>query len=170
MYAQETLVIDSTRWDLYNGEEIAYEIIRKGPGKHPDLNLEKRGVFISRNCPPKPEEIALAHERWGQTCDELIADGDAIMAQGPTKGLEGNMISLDHKRAARYRGQVRDYNRPIQQMKSCPSCGDNVRDGIAIHVACGAILDEDKYQLMHPDYVKRADRVKPEEKNARAAK
>ena len=162
MYAHEYLKIDSTEWAIHNGEEIAYEVLQEGPGKNPDYGLKKRGVFISRSNPPLKEEIAEARKRWCGTCDELIAEADTIMAQGQTRGPNGNMISEDHKRAVKYRGQVRTFIQPTQQMKTCPSCGDMVRDGIAIHIACGAILDEAKYQLTHPDYVMQKDRVKSE--------
>lgn len=144
MYAQEVLKIDTAEWNLYNGWEIANEVLQKGSGKHPDLNLELRGVFISETNPPSKEDIATAKARLSKTYQGLLSEADMIMAQGQSKGPQGNVISEDHRRAAKYLGQTREFAKPPQQMKECPSCGQSINAGVAIHIACGAILDVDK--------------------------
>lgn len=144
---EEVLIVDKTELNMYNAEEIAMAIFHAGPGMRPQGDLRKFGLFVSRTNPPSDEDVAHAQHLLMQTCEALVADGDRIHAEGQSKGLGGQMITDEHRWAAKQAKQEREWSKGIVPMKECPVCHRPVARSAAVHLPwseCGAVLDWDK--------------------------
>jgi hypothetical protein len=145
--SEEYLSDRSTEFNYYNGVEIAYAILKTGPGMKQTLSEINKGFFLSASNPPKHEELAEAVRLYSIYCDALIDEADRIMAEGESKGMNGQQINASHKRALAYRRQTRNWGRAIVEMVDCPMCSGPVAKGAAIHSGpngCGAVIDFDK--------------------------
>jgi len=138
--SEEYLEDRSTEFNHYNAVEIAYAILKIGPGMKATLDERKRGYFMSYSNPPKESELKEAQALYNQYCDTLIAEADMVMAQGESKGMTGQMINESHRRALAYRKQQRDWGKGTVEMIDCPGCQQPAPKLAAIH-SCGAVLD-----------------------------
>lgn len=143
----EYLKIDSTSWAIHQGEEIAAEIMNVGPGKQPENDLRKVGLFASRHNPPKPEEVAEAQRIFLAHLEELVKEGNFIHSQGQSKGPNGQMIGSEHLWAAKLLGQQTEWSRGVRQMVACPHCQCDMPANAAVHFGpggCGGVIDPDR--------------------------
>jgi hypothetical protein len=139
--SEEYLQDQSTEFNHYNAVEIAYAILKIGPGMRATLDETKKGFFISDTNPPHSSRLNEARAKYNQYCDQLIDEADHIIAAGESKGPNGQMINESHKRALVYRKQTRDWARGTIEMVDCPGCQQHVPKFAKIHAACGAVLD-----------------------------
>lgn len=139
--SEEYLDDQSTEFNHYNAVEIAYAILKIGPGMKATLDERRKGFFMSETNPPHASQLNEAKALYNQFCDQLIAEADAIMTQGESKGPNGQMLNESHRRALAYRKQVRGWDRGVVEMIDCPLCLQPVPKGAAIHSACGAVID-----------------------------
>lgn len=154
-----------------SGRMVAIDLLGIGPYRNPANSLLRWGVFIAAQdtfdpnktteirggknaflsvpewvkkgkiaTKPTDAEIAKANEAFSKTDFELIAEADKFFNDGP-KGAEN--ITSQHRDAARRRGQLREWAKPIESLHDCPGCGDKVRPGVVVH-SCGAVFDWDK--------------------------
>jgi len=138
--SEEYLDDASTEFNHYNAVEIAYAILKIGPGMKHTLDMTNKGYFMSETNPPPAPRLAEAQAKYNIFCDQLIKEADAIMAQGESKGPNGQMLNESHYRALAYRKQQRDWGRGTVEMVDCPGCQQPVPKGAKVH-SCGAVLD-----------------------------
>lgn len=144
---EEYLEDRSTEFNVYNGVEIAYAVLKIGPGMKKTLDLTDKGFFMSRSNPPSAPQLAEAKAKYLQNCQLLLNEADRIIASGESKGLNGQMINETHKRAAAYLKQTREWNKSQVEMMDCPGCQQPIPKVTAVHGGqwgCGAVLDWNK--------------------------
>lgn len=139
--SEEYLQDQSTEFNHYNAVEIAYAILKIGPGMKATLDMTNKGYFMSETNPPSAARLAEAQAKYNIWCDGLIREADAIMAQGESKGMTGQMLNESHYRALAYRKQTRQWGKQSVEMMDCPACGGSVPRGAAVHASCGAIVN-----------------------------
>jgi len=138
--SEEYLEDRSTEFNNYNAVEIAAAILKFGPGMKATLDERNKGFFMSRTNPPHPSQVAEARAKYAQYCDQLIAEGDAIIAKGEQPGMQGQQLNESHRRALKYRKQSRDWDKGHVEMAECPGCMQSVPKGAITH-SCGAVLN-----------------------------
>jgi hypothetical protein len=140
--SEEYLQDQSTEFNHYNAVEIAYAILKIGPGMKATLDMTNKGYFMSETNPPSVARLAEAQAKYNQWCDGLIREADTIMnGGGESKGMTGQMLNESHYRALSYRRQTRNWGRQSVEMMDCPACGGPVPRGAAVHSVCGAIVN-----------------------------
>lgn len=135
---------------MYDGMEVASQII--GVGKHlaPQNSLVKLGVFISRTEIPSEEDLAEARKKLAQSMQEYVNEASAAMAQGP-KVAEETIRHDPHFLAARYLNKTAAEcpwlarSVEVGERKTCEGCGTTYKVGVIVCGTCGFILDEEKY-------------------------
>lgn len=108
---------------MQDGNEVAQDVIGKGPFKNASQNLERVGVFISAGPVPSEEELLAAEEKVRQENIRLVKDADDLYAQGPLQIVN---ISADHREACVALNQTREWAKMPTQMINCPSCNEPV--------------------------------------------
>lgn len=139
-------------WYPVMGEDLANAIVNnKGALTQLSVNspnLEWWGCFASPNKIPKDEELTTARGKLDQMAALLLAEGDRRWNEGPSDkpGVGQNAISAMNRWAAAFKGQAREWAKPASTNVECPNCGEMVKQGIIMHVACGYIFDEKRHQ------------------------
>lgn len=154
-----------------SGRMVAVDLLGLGPFRAPQNSLLRWGVFIAAQdtfnplktaeiktgknaflslpewvkkgklaATPTDKEVEKANEAFAKTDFELIAEADKFYNDGPD-GMKN--ITAQHRDAARRRGQLREWAKPIESLTDCPGCGDKVRPGVVVH-SCGAVFDWDR--------------------------
>lgn len=137
--ALEMNTIHNRMWD---GHEVALDIIGKGQFKAPSQNLEAWGVFIAEGKTPTKKELSDAKEKMLEKCSQLVREADELFARGPQFMQD---IDKNHRWAAKMLNIERDWCKAPASMLDCPGCGFKVNPHAAVHAGkdgCGAVLDE----------------------------
>jgi ribosomal protein L32 len=98
------------------------------------------GVFIAAGEVPTKEELAEAKKKLDATMAAILRDGDRLAAMGPA-GVAA--MDAQHRKAAAYLRQHREWAKKPDQMDVCPGCGEFVQPGVAKCKHCGSILNWD---------------------------
>jgi hypothetical protein len=131
--------------NIQDGEGLAKAIIGID-STTPQLDLlttnrEWFGIFMSKSNPPKKQEIAEATKKLEQMMTLLLQRGDKLAAAGKV-----DQIGVQERKAATYKKQVRDWNKPPVTMEECPVCATPIRPGVAFCVTCKSVLNPQKYE------------------------
>jgi hypothetical protein len=124
--------------NIVAAQRIADDLV----GVHSTENLMRYGVFIipDGRSEPSIEELNAAHERLRATCSRLTQEGDLLWAR-----KAGNPDITDAmRRAAKWLGLERPWAYTPREMLTCPGCGERVAPNVAVHTACGAVLNREK--------------------------
>ena len=104
-------------------------------------NLEWWGCFMPKNEVPTKEELAAARKKLEQNMTMWVAEGDRKFMQGSSNvyGEGINSIEANHREAAQFMGQNREWAKPLQALVECPGCGEMVKPSIKRHgiQSCG---------------------------------
>lgn len=123
-----------------SGKKLAQDIVGIGPYHAPGEDLTKWGVFLAAGEKPTEAELAEANRKFDRTCDFLITEADGYWNQGPS---EYRNVSDMHRFAAKRRGQTdKPWAREVQQLKSCPVCGNQIVPEAALCTHCKAVFNE----------------------------
>jgi hypothetical protein len=140
----EEAKVDVTEHTFHSGPQIVEAILKIGPGMNASWDRRKVGWFVSNTNPPSAEDVRRATTLYIQECTRLLQEGNRYASANQL--LE---INETHRRAAKYLGQKVEWSKPLQQMRECPGCGENVRVGIIWHafpMGCGYIFDRESYE------------------------
>lgn len=125
--------------------QVAFDLCRE---INNDAGFESfLGVFICKGPEPTAAEIKSANARLEKFYQWGVNEGDKIWQQTRMVILIPDWI----KRAADYLKLDRDWKTNVQPNLECPACGSKHKAGLAICMACGAILDEAKARKFFPD-------------------
>jgi hypothetical protein len=119
-------------------EKIAEDLV----GIHSTENLERFGVFViaDHRSVPTEAELARARERMRETYSRMVVEGDLLWSR-----KAGNPDITDAmRRATKWLGLERPWAYTPREMATCPGCGERVAPNVAVHTACGAILNREK--------------------------
>lgn len=105
------------------------------------------GVFIAAGPLPTADELKKANARIEKFYAWCVTEGDKVWQQ--TRNVI--MIPDLFKRAADHLKLNRDWKTDTQPNYECEGCGTRHKPGLAICIACGAILDEQKARRLYPD-------------------
>lgn len=124
---------------LIRAKDIAKDIIRE---------WVNHGVFIARGAEPTKKELEAAHERRKTYFASKVSEADGWYES--LQPLNRMQISDEHRRAARFLKTDRPWMYTVKtgQIVSCPGCGEDIREGIAICPHCRSILDPKKAKLL----------------------
>lgn len=114
---------------------IAHSVDGREAGWSIGQNLDDFGVFWTKNNPPTNEELQIAKEKMEKTFRSALAEANMLEAQNRLQDITPLM-----RHAARHFGEDRDWNKIYQRHASCPACGGQMKEGIAVH-SCGAVLN-----------------------------
>lgn len=98
------------------------------------------GVFGSDTATPRMADIAEANERLDKFNMALVAQADRFW-DDPKAHKEINAL---HRRSARRLNLKRDWLYEVQQLISCPACGESLKAGVAVCKTCFCVIDDDK--------------------------
>jgi hypothetical protein len=122
----------------FSAQAIAEDLV----GVHSTENLERFGVFVipDGRSAPSEAELVQARERLRETCGRMVFEGDLLWSR-----KAGNPDITDAmRRAAKWLGLERPWAYTPREMATCPGCGERLAPNVAVHVACGAVLDREK--------------------------
>lgn len=103
------------------------------------VDLNKQGVFWSKNDPPTKEEIQKAHARREKYYSELIEQARTLEIANP-KELE-QLINPDYHMAAEYFGLETPWHRKHVAKAECPNCGEMIKSAnLAYHVNSAGLV------------------------------
>jgi hypothetical protein len=136
----EAVTIDVGRQEQrpWDGREVADDIIGVGRFKDKQQDLTRWGVFISAGPVPTEQEIEDANMKLLERYKELVQEADSFESQGPNQLVN---ITSRHRLAAKMLNVERDWCKVTRAMIDCPGCGDKILPTVAMHRACGAIID-----------------------------
>jgi len=133
--------------NLYvTASQIAADVVREINGDLPAIIsgrtarggkiTKTMGVFISHTPRPQQDVLNTALLELKTYFSALVADGNATWS----KTKDYRQISDLCRDAAEYLGISTEWHM-LLNTEQCPGCGAQVVPGIAVHPACGAILD-----------------------------
>jgi len=128
-----------TEWD---GLDVAADILGIGPNKRPSQDLTVWGCFLAEGDVPTAEELKEAWAKLRKKCMELWNTAQGFYQQGPMHYAD---ITDVHRNADRILGRGADWNKEGQLTIPCPGCGEAIPAEAAVHLACGVIVNEEKY-------------------------
>lgn len=141
------------RGEAHDGLRVAIDLLNpNNPTNDPDWNpspelaaafgsskgcdLFAQGLFISLSEEPTEKEIARAEERRNRRYRALIAQADSL-EQINRKELEEFLKGedgTDLRMALDFFGETRAYHKPMIAVRSCPNCGESIKNGVGFHL------------------------------------
>lgn len=118
-------------------DEIASDLIQ-------GQSLLSRGVFAAKGAQPSEAELVAAEERRDRGYLALVQEADSLWMRYHAI----HMISDAAKRAGAAMELDREWLYGTKM--DCPRCHSKLKIGAAICLACGAILDREKYDAYEP--------------------
>ncbi len=92
-------------------------------------DLTRRGLFMSLNHPPKPEEVQECRRKLEKHLRWLLQNGDEL-----DRNNRRREIGPEHHAAAEYFSYKANWHYTQTAPTPCPSCGEMVRPGLAYHM------------------------------------
>lgn len=125
--------------DVVYADEIAMDLMREN-------SLQRAGVFFSLTPKILEADLLRAEQARDARNLELVEAADNEWMRHHAIHL----ITDAAKRACRELGMDRDWLYTVRPKIDCPRCGTKLNQGVAICMACGAILDRAKYDAYEP--------------------
>lgn len=92
-------------------------------------DLTRRGLFMSRNQPPKREEVEECRRKLEKHYRMLLASADQL-----DRSNRRREIGPEHHLAADYFAYKANWHYSQSAPTPCPNCGELVRPGLAFHI------------------------------------
>lgn len=105
------------------------------------------GVFVCKGPAPTEKELEQAKARLVKFYQWCVAEGDKVWQQTRMVIMIPDIL----KRAADYLKLDRDWKTNIQPNLECPGCGAHHKPNVAICIACGIVLNEEKARRLYPE-------------------
>lgn len=132
-------------WRPVSGDELAATIVGTNTSAPSlDINTTNRewwGTFRAVSERPSSQEIMGAHEKLRQLAALIVADADAMAAQG---AIGVTKIRHVHREMLEYLHEKRSWMSVTPgSMEVCDGCQEPMRAGVVVH-SCGNVIDPDK--------------------------
>lgn len=122
-------------------DEIAADLIR-------EQLLGQSGVFMCRGERPGEDELRRAEKTRDERYLELVklADADYMRYHSIHVIPDSAKRACEELMKAGLLTDKREWLYAVEQKMDCPRCGTKLKAGVAVCMACGAILDSEKFQ------------------------
>lgn len=129
--------------DTFDLKDVCEVTVARGRNNAPIKMQLPRWVKSGKlGINPTKKELAAANERFSETDFALIAEADQYWNDGPN---EQKNITRMHREALTRRGQLREWSKPLQSLIDCPGCGEKIKPTILKHIACGYMVQENRF-------------------------
>lgn len=135
------------------GMDVAHDVMMVGRGYTPDLNMEKKGLFIHEDPNPPAEKIKAARKHWNKYCSDMVAKADNLEKTNKREEISNTPI---YALCAAELGVTRPWCSESKAMSECAACGGSINPGVKICIHCKAPTDPARLEKwMDSQYEKR---------------
>lgn len=136
----EYITNDMNKMDMRHEEAInvANDVMLIGRGYTPDLNMERRGLFIHDSPVAPQSKILSGKKNWHKYCSDMVARADNLEKAGKREEISNTPIFL---LCAAELGIVRPWCSESKSMNECTACGGVINHGVKLCIHCKAPTD-----------------------------